>query len=85
MPLASICEVILSYGISFTYCLLENPGIWGDILPEYEEEEEKKIVDQLTPEQFVQHNVFPAERVKALLTTLTMKYLIMTKDEVEEW
>lgn len=27
----SVCESILSYSISFTYCLLENPGIWGDI------------------------------------------------------
>jgi hypothetical protein len=28
------CEQILSFGISFYYCILENPGIWQfDIIP----------------------------------------------------
>jgi len=31
LEISSVCEMILSYGISFTYCLLENPGIWDDL------------------------------------------------------
>ena len=78
----SICESILSYAISFNYCLLENPAIWGDI-PDNEEEEQPK--DGVTPAQFVESTIFTAERVKTLLTTLTMKYLMLTSDEISAW
>ena len=76
----SVCETILSYAISFTYCLLENPGIWGDI-PSYGDEEE----DAANPEHFVEQNIFPPERIKSLLTSLTMKYLMLTNDEIKAW
>jgi hypothetical protein len=44
----SLCESILGYSISFTYCLLENPGIWGDI-PDGEDPG-----DSETPDQFME-------------------------------
>ena len=72
----SVCESILSYSISFAYCLLENPGIWGDI-PDGE--------DNNTSAQFVETTIFAPEKVKSMLQTLTMKYLMLTNDEVAAW
>jgi hypothetical protein len=72
----SLCESIISYSISFAYCLLENPGIWGDI-PDGD--------DNSGPEKFVEANIFTADKVKSMLQTLTMKYLLLTNDEVAAW
>lgn len=69
----SLCESIISYSISFAYCLLENPSIWGDI-PDGNENS--------SPEKFVEANIFTADKVKSMLQTLTMKYLILTNEEV---
>lgn len=56
--IGSICESIISYSISFAYCLLENPGIWGDI-PDGEE--------SIKAEQFVEQNIFSPDKVKGML------------------
>jgi hypothetical protein len=55
------------------YCLLENPGIWGDI-PDGDGSNEV--------EKFVENNIFKPEKVKHMLQTLTMKYLMLTNDEI---
>lgn len=66
----------MSYGISFTYCLLEDPGIWDDL-------EINQDNNQLEP--FMSEQIFTPERINAVLTMLTMKYLLLTQDEVAEW
>ena len=76
LEVSSVCELIMSYGISFTYCVLENPGIWDDL-------ENSQDNDHLEP--FMSQEIFTPERIKAVLTTLTMKYLLLTQDEVAEW
>jgi len=56
--IGNLCESIISYSISFMYCLLENPGIWGDI-PDGEGSNEV--------EKFVENNIFKPEKVKHML------------------
>lgn len=74
----SLCESVLSYAISFTYSMLENPALWSDI-------PDGDVEDSESPESFLTAQVFTAERVKNLLTTLTMKYLMLTTDEITAW
>ena len=78
----SLCEDILSHGICFPLSVLENPVIFNDVVPdcnpdEEHKQEESKGGDGLTAEQYVEQRIFHQDRLRAILTSIVMKYLLL--------
>ena len=76
----TVCERILSFGISFMFSLLEDPNVWRSDFafeePPASEEESKQ--DVLAAERLCQEVLFSQANTMKIFSALTRKYLVYT-------
>lgn len=85
--LSSLAEEVLGNAIGYFKGLLEDPNIWiSDMLgwdPSIElPSAENQKVDF---EKYLEENVFTEGKTLQLLKTLTETYIMLTKEEIEQW
>ena len=92
--IGTVCERILSFGISFMFSLLEDPNVWRStmlpfdadvIAPGEEEGEETKGEpgDDLAAERLCENVLFTQANTLKIYSSLTRKYLVYTTEEIE--
>ena len=87
--IGTVCERILSYGISFIFSVLEDPNIWKSDFMGFEDvaevQEETKGEDPLAAEKYAQNVLFSEANAMKIFSALTRKYLVYTNEEIEQW
>ena len=92
--IGTVCERILSFGISFMFSLLEDPNVWrstmlpfdADIEGEDDGEERKgEQGDDLAAERLCETVLFTQANTLKIYSSLTRKYLVYTTEEIEQW
>lgn len=74
-------ERVLSFGITWIKSLLDNPGIWvSDMLFSDRDPEQTNQI-----EEYLEKTYFTGERVHTILHVILTQYIILTREEIEQW